>query len=218
MVAEQIAGRGVANPEVLRVMLKVPRHAFVPEPYTRYAYDDSPLPIGGEQTISQPYIVALMTEELDLKPGDRVLEVGTGSGYQAAVLAEIAAQVYTIEIIDFLGLRAEEVLKGLGYSNVHVKIGDGYEGWPDEAPFDKVIVTCAPTEIPEPLVAQLAEGGIMVIPVGEAGSQFLYRVRKQAGRVETERVTPVSFVPLTGPHAPDMRRPSEVREPTGGGN
>jgi protein-L-isoaspartate(D-aspartate) O-methyltransferase len=202
MVTEQIAGRGVADPQVLRAMLKVPRHAFVPAPYTAEAYGDHPLPIGGEQTISQPYIVALMTEELDLKPTDRVLEVGTGSGYQAAVLAEIAAEVYTIEIIAFLGLRAEEVMKSLGYSNVWVKIGDGYEGWPEHAPFDKVIVTCAPTEIPEPLVAQLRDGGIMVIPVGEAGSQYLYRVRKQGGRVETERVTPVLFVPLTGPHAP----------------
>lgn len=202
MVTEQIAGRGVTDPEVLAAMLKVPRHAFVPAPYTGEAYGDHPLPIGGEQTISQPYIVALMTEELDLGPTDRVLEVGTGSGYQAAVLAEIAAEVYTIEIIDFLGLRAEEVLRSLGYANVWVKIGDGYEGWPEHAPFDKVIVTCAPTEIPEPLVAQLRDGGVMVIPVGEAGSQYLYRVRKQAGRVETERVTPVLFVPLTGPHAP----------------
>jgi protein-L-isoaspartate(D-aspartate) O-methyltransferase len=200
MVDQQIVLRGISDPRVINAMLKVPRHLFVPERYRYLAYADTPLPIGAEQTISQPYIVALMTEELALESADRVLEVGTGSGYQAAILAEIASEVYTIEIIEMLGKGAENVLDSLGYSNVKVMIGDGYEGWPEYAPFDKIIVTCAPEEIPQPLVDQLKEGGLMVIPVGSAGFQYLYRVRKYAGHVEPEKVTPVSFVPLTGPH------------------
>jgi protein-L-isoaspartate(D-aspartate) O-methyltransferase len=165
-----------------------------------YAYLDTPVPIGHDQTISQPYIVALMTEELELEGTDRVLEVGTGSGYQAAILAEIVGQVYTIEIIEDLGRSAAERLERLGYEDVNVKIGDGYEGWPEHSPFDKIIVTCAPTEIPSPLLEQLREGGIMVIPVGAAGFQYLYKVRKYLGTAQTEKVIPVSFVPLTGPH------------------
>ncbi len=201
MVEKQIVARGIEDERVVSAMLKVPRHEFVPGKYSHYSYHDTPLPIGHDQTISQPYIVALMTEEMTLSSADRVLEVGTGSGYQAAILAEIAAEVYTIEIIEPLGTAARDRLERLGYENIHVKIGDGYEGWEEHAPFDRIIVTCAPTEIPQPLVDQLKEGGIMVIPVGTAGFQYLYRVKKVLGEPETEKVIPVSFVPLTGPHA-----------------
>jgi protein-L-isoaspartate(D-aspartate) O-methyltransferase len=200
MVEKQIMARGIEDKRVMKAMLKVPRHEFVPGKYSHYSYHDSPLPIGYDQTISQPYIVALMTEEMNLSSVDRVLEVGTGSGYQAAVLAEIVAEVYTVEIVEPLGRSAEDRLKALGYDNVHVRIGDGYEGWEEHAPFDRIIVTCAPTKIPQPLLDQLKEGGIMVIPVGSAGFQYLYRVKKYMGEPETEKVIPVSFVPLTGPH------------------
>lgn len=201
MVEKQVIERGIEDGRVIKAMLKVERHRFIPEKYRHYAYADSPVPIGHGQTISQPYIVALMTEELNLSSADRVLEIGTGSGYQAAILAEIASEVYTIEIIEPLGKAAEQLLDELGYENVKVKIGDGYLGWPEYAPFDRIIVTCAPTEIPEPLKEQLKEGGIMMIPVGTAGFQYLYRVKKYMGEAETEKVIPVSFVPLTGPHA-----------------
>lgn len=201
MVEKQIMARGIEDSGVIAAMLKVQRHLFVPEKYRHYAYSDSPVPIGHGQTISQPYIVALMTEILNLGSSDRVLEIGTGSGYQAAVLAEIVDEVYTIEIVEPLGRASEQRLKELGYDNVKVMVGDGYLGWPEYAPFDRIIVTCAPTEIPEPLVEQLKEGGIMVIPVGTAGFQYLYRVKKYMGEAETEEVIPVSFVPLTGPHA-----------------
>jgi protein-L-isoaspartate(D-aspartate) O-methyltransferase len=201
MVHKQIKARGIEDQRVLQAMLDVPRHEFVPAKYGHYSYDDSPLPIGHGQTISQPYIVALMTEELNLNSAHRVLEVGTGSGYQAAVLSKIVKEVYTVEIVEPLGLEAKARLERLGYENIEVKIGDGYEGWDEHAPFDRVIVTCAPTEIPQPLVDQLVEGGIMVIPVGTAGFQYLYRVKKYMGEAETEQVIPVSFVPLTGPHA-----------------
>jgi protein-L-isoaspartate(D-aspartate) O-methyltransferase len=200
MVQRQIIERGIKDERVIRAMLKVPRHLFVPAKYRHYAYADSPVPIGYGQTVSQPYMVALMTEQLNLSPSDHVLEVGTGSGYQAAVLAEIVEKVYTIEIIEPLGMAAARLLKELGYENVEVRIGDGYEGWPEHQPFDRVIVTCAPTEIPQPLVDQMTEGGIMVIPVGTAGFQYLYRVKKVMGVAEPEKVIPVSFVPLTGPH------------------
>jgi protein-L-isoaspartate(D-aspartate) O-methyltransferase len=201
MVEKQIMARGIEDDRVVNAMLKVERHRFVPEKYRHYAYADSPVPIGHGQTISQPYIVALMTEELNLSSADRVLEIGTGSGYQAAILAEIASEVYTIEIIEPLGRAAEQLLNDLGYDNIKVMVGDGYLGWPEHEPFDRIIVTCAPTEIPEPLVEQLKEGGIMMIPVGTAGFQYLYRVKKYMGEPETEEVIPVSFVPLTGPHA-----------------
>jgi protein-L-isoaspartate(D-aspartate) O-methyltransferase len=201
MVESQIVARGIEDDRVIKAMLEVPRHLFIPEKYRHYAYDDSPVPIGQGQTISQPYVVALMTEELNLSRSDRVLEVGTGSGYQAAILSRIVDEVYTIEIVEPLGRAAEKRLKELGYDNVHVMVGDGYEGWPEHAPFDRIIVTCAPTEIPAPLVEQLKEGGIMVIPVGTAGFQYLYRVKKYMGKAETEAVIPVSFVPLTGSHA-----------------
>ncbi|MFH1311797.1 MAG: protein-L-isoaspartate(D-aspartate) O-methyltransferase [Candidatus Eisenbacteria bacterium] len=201
MVEKQIIARGIDDQCVINAMLKVPRHLFVPEDYRHYAYSDTPVPIGHGQTISQPYIIALMTEELNVSNADRVLEIGTGSGYQAAVLAEIVKEVYSIEIVGPLGESAEARLKELGYENVSITVGDGYLGWPEHAPFDRIIVTCAPTDIPEPLVDQLKEGGIMMIPVGTAGFQYLYRVKKYMGEAETEKVIPVSFVPLTGPNA-----------------
>lgn len=201
MVESQIKARGIEDERVIQAMLDVPRHEFIPEGYRHYAYHDFPVPIGEGQTISQPYIVALMTEELSLSTADRVLEIGTGSGYQAAVLAEIAREVYTVEIIESLAEEAGERLKSLGYDNIEVKAGDGYEGWEEHAPYDRVIVTCAPTDIPQPLIDQMKEGGIMVIPYGSAGFQYLYRVKKYMGEAQRERVIPVSFVPLTGPHA-----------------
>ena len=199
MLNRQIKARGIRDSRVLEAMAKVPRHEFVPEAYRDMAYSDTPLPIGEGQTISQPYIVALMTEALELNAGDRVLEVGTGSGYHAAVLSEIAKEVYTIEIIESLGRRAEERLKRLGYKNVKVRIGDGYLGWQEYAPFDAIIVTCAPDHIPQPLVEQLAEGGRMVIPVGgEDHIQTLSLLKKEEGEVKQKALIPVRFVPMTG--------------------
>ena len=197
MVASQIIDRGITDPAVIRAMQKVPRHLFVPERYRASAYADHPLPIGEGQTISQPYIVAFMTEALRLKRGDRVLEIGTGSGYQAAVLAEIVKEVYSIEVVEVLGKRAERTLRELGYSNVHIEIRDGYKGWPEMAPFDAVIVTCAPEQIPEPLIDQLREGGRMIIPVGRGGDvQRLVVGVKTGGRLKTEEVMLVRFVPM----------------------
>jgi protein-L-isoaspartate(D-aspartate) O-methyltransferase len=201
MVANQIEARGIIDASVIRAMLTVRREEFIPKEYRHYAYIDSPVPIGHGQTISQPYIVALMTEELSLSSADKVLEIGTGSGYQAAVLSKIAKEVYTVEIVEPLGLEAEKRLKALGYTNVHVRIGDGYEGWAEYAPYDRIIVTCAPTDIPEPLKEQLKVGGIMIIPVGSAGFQNLVRVKRYETGFRTEKIIPVSFVPLTGPHS-----------------
>ncbi len=200
MVAEQLAGpgRGITNARVLAAMGKVPRHEFVPEGLRADAYDDHPLPIGHGQTISQPYIVAFMTEQLQPKPTDRVLEIGTGSGYQAAILAELVAQVYTIEIVEDLAQRAAADLKRLGYTNVHVRAGDGYQGWVEAAPFDAVIVTCAPEQVPNRLIDQLKEGGRMIIPIGQTWCQELVLFRKRGGKVEQHAVLPVSFVPMTG--------------------
>jgi protein-L-isoaspartate(D-aspartate) O-methyltransferase len=197
MVETQIEARGVTDPAVLSAMRRVPRHLFVPEKYRSLAYEDHPIPIGEGQTISQPYIVAYMTEALDLNPTDRVLEIGTGSGYQAAVLAESVKDVYTVEIVETLGLRAKETLEALGYENVHIRIGDGYKGWPPKAPFDAIIVTCAPQAIPEALKNQLKEGGRMIIPVGPVGSvQRLVRCVKKDGRIKKADVMPVRFVPM----------------------
>lgn len=196
MVREQMEARGIRNPKVLEALRKVERHRFVPEPYRPQAYMDHPLPIGAGQTISQPYIVALMTEVLNLDSSKKVLEVGTGSGYQAAVLAEICDSVYTIEIIESLGEKAKELLARLGYKNVHVKIGDGYKGWKAFSPFDGIIVTCAPTHIPEPLKEQLAEGGKMVIPVGGRQVQELVLLSKEKGRLVQRSILPVRFVPM----------------------
>ncbi len=197
MVERQIRERGVEDPLVLEAMLAVPRHLFVPEEIRGYAYYDQPLPIGYEQTISQPYIVALMTELMELEGGETVLEIGTGSGYQAAVLGEIAATVYTIEIVEPLAERALAVLESLGYENVHVRFGDGYRGWPERAPFDAVIVTAAPEEVPEPLVEQLAVGGKLVIPVGGA-YQELVQITKTEDGTTVREIIPVRFVPMTG--------------------
>jgi protein-L-isoaspartate(D-aspartate) O-methyltransferase len=196
MVERQIVRRGVADPEVLEAMRKVERHKFVTKGYERDAYDDCPLPIGYQQTISQPYIVAFMTEALELKPEDRVLEIGTGSGYQAAVLAEICDSVFSIEIIEPLSERASEIFKALGYDNVYIKTGDGYQGWPEKAPFDAIIVTCSPTHVPGPLEEQLAEGGVMIIPVGNKYAQELVLLEKRSGKLEKKSVLPVRFVPM----------------------
>jgi len=200
MVRDQIEARGVVDERVVLAMRKVPRHLFVLPSYRPYAYGDFPLPIGEGQTISQPYMVAIMTELLHLEEDDRVLEIGTGSGYQAAVLAELASEVYTIEIIPSLALRADSVLKDLGY-NVEVKIGDGYLGWEEYAPFDAIIVTCAPPYIPQPLVDQLKEGGRLVVPVGEEGQvQTLTLIEKVAGDIVQRSITPCIFVPMRSGH------------------
>jgi protein-L-isoaspartate(D-aspartate) O-methyltransferase len=198
MVEQQIVSRGVKNKKVLDAMNSVPRHLFVPVEYRRGSYFDQPLPIGLGQTISQPYIVALMTEMLDVDNDDIVLEIGTGSGYQAAVLSTIVKELYTIEIIEELGLQASERLKSLGYDNVKVKISDGGLGWPEKAPFDVIIVTAAAPKIPEPLIKQLKPGGRMVIPVdNNFYSQDLLIVEKDAdGNIETKKTIPVRFVPL----------------------
>jgi protein-L-isoaspartate(D-aspartate) O-methyltransferase len=197
MVSRQIVGRGVKDPLVLEAMKKVKRHEFVLPGLEREAYEDGPLPIGEGQTISQPYIVALMTELAKVNPNSLVLEIGTGSGYQAAVLGEIAKEVYTIEIVEKLGNQARERLSALGYKNVHVKIGDGYQGWPEVAPFDAILVTAAPDHIPEPLLDQLKPKGRLVIPVGEM-YQELEVVQKQGTEIKREKVIPVRFVPMTG--------------------
>jgi protein-L-isoaspartate(D-aspartate) O-methyltransferase len=197
MVETQIAARGVRDAAVLRAMRTVPRHRFVPPSEARFAYTDGPLSIGHEQTISQPYIVALMTELIRPSRTANVLEIGTGSGYQAAVLAECVAQVYTIEILESLGRRAESLLRDLGYRNVHVRVGDGYDGWPEKAPFDAILVTAAPTRIPEPLIGQLKVGGRLVLPLGE-GTQDLVVVTKTERGTVREVVTAVRFVPMTG--------------------
>lgn len=195
----------VRDPRVLAAMRAVPRHEFVPENVRAYAYEDRPLPIGLQQTISQPYIVALMTELLACAPGDRVLEIGTGSGYQAAVLAEIGCEVFTIEILAELGARAAKTLERLGYDGIHTRVGDGYQGWPEEAPFDGVIVTAAPESIPAALVQQLAIGGRMVIPVGPTGGvQELLLLRKlEDGNLDEQAVIPVRFVPMVPRRMPD---------------
>ena len=199
MVDKQIVNRGVTDPLVVAAMRRVPRHLFVPEDQRVSAYADHPLPIGRGQTISQPYIVAFMTESLRLKPDDRVLEIGTGSGYQAAVLSQLVREVYSIEVIPNLGIQARKTLKKLGYDNVRIRIGDGYKGWPEKAPFDAVIVTCAPEKIPEPLVRQLKEGGRMIIPVGKAGAvQKLVRAVKKGGSLVAHEVMLVRFVPMVG--------------------
>lgn len=198
MVERQIKARGIKDERVLAAMLKVPRHEFVPEDQRPYAYEDRPLPIGEGQTISQPYIVAYMTEALALKPTDKVLEIGTGSGYQAAILCELAKEVCTIEIVPSLAKRSEETLRRLEYKNVQVKCGDGYQGWKEHAPFDCIIVTCAPNRIPQPLIEQLREGGLMIIPVGESYHQNLVLVTKKNGKAVEKAMLPVLFVPMTG--------------------
>jgi len=204
LVRNRVAAAGVKNPEVLEAIRNTPRHEFVPASQRARAYLDMALPIGESQTISSPFIVALMTEALDPQPTDKVLEIGTGSGYQAAVLSPLVDHVYSIEIVEELGQRAEAVLSRLGYENVSVKIGDGFLGWPNAAPFDKIIVTCSPESVPVPLIDQLREGGRMVIPVGERFQQTLYRMTKQNGKLVREPLRPTLFVPMTG-EAEDRR-------------
>lgn len=196
MVKNQIEARGINNPKVLSAMRKVERHLFVPPGQVNAAYGDHPLPIGYDQTISQPYIVAFMTDVLDVKRDTKVLEIGTGSGYQAAILGELCDSVFTIEIVKPLGEKAQSLLKSLGYTNVFVKIGDGYKGWPEYAPFDAIIVTCSPSHVPQPLIDQLAEGGRMIIPVGRTFNQELVLMEKKKGKLKQQAVLPVRFVPM----------------------
>ena len=197
MVARQISDRGIRDPRVLEAMRSVPRHRFVPESLQDRAYADTPLPVGSDQTISQPYIVAYMTEALRLPADATVLEIGTGSGYQAAVLAEVAREVYSIEIVPELATRSASVLEELGHDNVHVRLGDGYRGWPEEAPFDGIIVTAAPDHVPPALVEQLAVGARLVIPVGRFTQEMMV-VTKTAEGSTSETTIPVRFVPMTG--------------------
>ena len=196
MVDQQLKPHGIKDERVLAAMAKVPREEFIPVDARADAYEDGPLPIGYDQTISQPYVVAFMTEQLRPKLSDRVLEIGSGSGYQAAILGELVAEVYTIEIVEPLAKSAEATLQRLGYNNVHIKAGDGYKGWPEEAPFDAIIVTCAPEKVPQPLVDQLKDGGRMVIPVGERFAQQLYLLEKKNGQLKESATLPVRFVPM----------------------
>jgi protein-L-isoaspartate(D-aspartate) O-methyltransferase len=198
MVDEQIAARGIHDPRVLAVMGSVLRHFFVPPDDLPWAYSDGPLPIGHGQTISQPYIVALMTKLLELQSADRVLEIGTGSGYQAAVLGELSAEVHTVEVIPELAHRAEETLAGLGYTYVHVHTGDGSPGWPEAAPYNKILVAAAAPEVPQPLLDQLAEGGLLVIPVGGRGIQQLEVWKRTDREFTCQKNLEVCFVPLRG--------------------
>ncbi len=199
VVAHEVIAAGVTDPAVLSAMRHVPRHAFVPHALWSEAYADHPLPIGHGQTISQPSLVALMTELLALTPASRVLEIGTGSGYQAAILAEVAGEVYTIEIVRPLGEEAARTLRRTGYGRIHVRIGDGWQGWPEAAPFDAIIVTCAPEDVPSPLIQQLRVGGRLCIPVGPAGAvqELLLLVKRPDGTLERKTSLPVRFVPMT---------------------
>ncbi|WP_319500104.1 protein-L-isoaspartate(D-aspartate) O-methyltransferase [uncultured Draconibacterium sp.] len=196
MVELQLKNRGISNEAVLAAFQQVPRHEFVIPEYIKWAYADSPLPIDEGQTISQPYIVAYMTEVLDLKPSDRVLEVGTGSGYQAAILAQLCDSVFTIELFEELNKSATKVFRKLEYNNIYCKVGDGYLGWPEKAPFDAILVSCSPSHVPEPLQEQLAEGGRMIIPVGAGNIQKLVLLQKRNGKIRKKEVLPVRFVPM----------------------
>ena len=196
MVAQQLRTRGISDERVLMAMNKVPREEFVPDQFRTESYTDGPLPIGYGQTISQPYVVAAMTGQLELQPGDKVLEIGTGSGYQAAILAELAADVYSIEIVEPLAQSATTTLHRLGYGNVHVKAGDGYKGWSEHGPYDAIIVTCAPDHVPQPLVDQLKEDGRMTIPVGPPQAQELYVLKKRNGQLQQTAIMDVRFVPM----------------------
>ena len=198
MVEEQLIPRGIEDPRVIDAFLKVERHRFIPEELRGSAYADYPVPIGEGQTISQPYIVALMTECLDLSGDEEVLEIGTGSGYQAAILAELSSQVYSIERFPSLAERAESLLQNLGYINIKIKVGDGTLGWPEEAPFSRIIVTAAAPEVPLPLAEQLSEGGKMILPLGETFSQVLTLIEKKKGQLKAESICGCVFVPLIG--------------------
>ena len=202
MVQEQLGGREIQDPRVLAAMSAVPRHEFVPESIRKWAYEDCPLSIGYDQTISQPFIVAFMTGQLALNPTDRVLEIGTGSGYQAAVLSLLASEVYTVETLEPLAQQAAERLDRLGFRNVHTRLGDGFAGWPEQAPFNAIIVTCAPTSIPQALLDQLKEGGRMILPVGpQGGPQELLLLEKHGPSLEQRPVLPVRFVPMIKPQS-----------------
>src|SRR3954463_8183944 len=198
MVDKEIVAAGVKNERVVKAMRDTPRHEFVPLGEREHAYLDMALPIGNSQTISPPFVVASMTEAIDPQPTDKVLEIGTGSGYQAAILSPLVKDVYTIEIVDELSKHATRTLKRLHYDNVHTRSGDGYKGWPEVAPFDKIIVTCSPEKVPQPLVDQLREGGRLIVPVGERFQQTLYLYRKVKGKLEAQPLTPTMFVPMTG--------------------
>jgi protein-L-isoaspartate(D-aspartate) O-methyltransferase len=215
MVDEDIIGAaGVKNKQVIDAIRNTPRHEFVPTGERKNAYYDMALPIGDRQTISPPSVVAYMTEAINPQPTDKVLEIGTGSGYQAAVLSRLAKEVYTIEIVASLGRRAEKTLKALHYDNVHVKIGDGYQGWPEHGPFDKIIVTCSPEKVPKALVSELREGGRMVIPVGERYQQTLYLLKKVKGEMEIEALQPTLFVPMTGKAEEKRKKLPDPSNPT----
>jgi protein-L-isoaspartate(D-aspartate) O-methyltransferase len=201
MVKQQLISRGIKNRHVIDAFLKVERHRFIPQEFQGSAYADYPVPIGEGQTISQPYIVALMTECLDLSDEQKVLEIGTGSGYQAAILAELSSQVYSIERFPPLAEKAESLLMDLGYSNIKIKIGDGTLGWPQESPFSRIIITAAAPQIPAPLIEQLSDNGKMVLPLGETYSQVLTLAIKQSGQIKTESICGCVFVPLVGKHA-----------------
>jgi protein-L-isoaspartate(D-aspartate) O-methyltransferase len=197
MVEKQLISRGIQDSRLIQAMLKIPRHMFVPEDLRESAYGDNPIPIGMDQTISQPYIVALMTELLRLKEGEKVLEVGTGSGYQTAILAEMGCEVYTIEILEPLLDKARKTLESLGYDNIRYRTGDGYKGWEEFSPFDAIIVTAAPDHIPQPLIDQLKINGRMIIPVGDLYQELVLIKKKEKG-VDMKTITPVRFVPMTG--------------------
>ena len=213
LIKNVLVPNGIKDPRVLQSVGSTPRHEFVPKKYALQAYQDIAIPIGESQTISSPFIVSLMTQSLDPKPTDKVLEIGTGSGYQAAILSPLVKEVYTIEIVEDLGQRTKQLLADMNYANVHCLIGDGFKGWKENAPFDKIIVTCSPEKVPEPLVEQLKEGGLMIVPIGERYQQMLFLMRKVDGKLEREALQPTLFVPMTGAAedarevAPDPKNP-----------
>jgi protein-L-isoaspartate(D-aspartate) O-methyltransferase len=214
MVQRHLVERGIKDPRVLEAFRTVPRHKFLPEESQRMAYDDESIPIGQGQTITPPYDVAMMTEALEPRPTDRVYEVGTGSGYQASILGQVVKEVYSVEIHEPLGKRAAEVIKSLGYTNIHTRIGDGYAGWPEAAPFDAVIVTCAPQLVPAPLVEQLKEGGRMVIPIGDRFNQMVYlKVKRDGKLVDVRELRPTLFVPMTGRALREAAQKKKEKQP-----
>jgi protein-L-isoaspartate(D-aspartate) O-methyltransferase len=213
MVERYVVKEGITHPAVLAALREVPRHKFVDPAWLDHAYEDQSLPIGHKQTITSPYLVAFMTQALDPRPTDRVLEVGTGSGYQAAVLARIVKDVYSVEIVEELGKEAAARLRLLGYDNVHTRVGDGYQGWAAAAPFDKIIVTCSPEKVPQPLIDQLAEGGRLVVPLGEMYQQTLYLFEKKDGKLEQKRLLPTYFVPMTGKSDEERRARPDPKNP-----
>jgi protein-L-isoaspartate(D-aspartate) O-methyltransferase len=216
LIKNVLVPNGIKDPRVLRSVGDTPRHEFVPKKYAHQAYQDIAIPIGESQTISSPFIVSLMTQSLEPKPTDKVLEIGTGSGYQAAILSPLVKEVYTIEIVEDLGETTKKFLADMNYANVHCLIGDGFKGWKEHAPFDKIIVTCSPEKVPEPLIEQLKEGGLMIVPVGERYQQMLFLMRKVGGKMEREALQPTLFVPMTGAAedareiAPDPKNPKLV--------